>query len=163
MSRFAAGEEHPLPFSQFSAPTLGQAVRSARELTTTQIFGWLMFLASQNQRSTHLILKELRRMATNDTQLAQAVLDLTTAYEHSTDAIAAEITNLRGALQPDTDPAISDAVTKIEGIVQEMDIATANAQAAIAAPAAAPASSSASSTAPATGASSTAATSTAAS
>lgn len=126
---------HPLPVDPNAPLTLSGMVKIAGELTEVQFRGWLLHQACQTQRNTYQLLKELKRMATNDDQLTQAVNDLLTAYTANVNAITAELANLKAATQPDTDPVITQAATNIENVVAQMNQATAAAQAAIAAPA----------------------------
>jgi hypothetical protein len=120
------------PLEDFS---LRSAIDLAGSLDLPKVLGWLLFLASKTQRNINQLLEELRRMATNDASLTQAVTDLINAYDANLAAINAEISNIKAATQPETDPAITDAVSKIEGVVAQLNQASAAAQAAITPPA----------------------------
>lgn len=126
------------------ALSLRGAIELCARLETHQALGWVLFLAGQNSRNTHELTEEIRRMATNDAQLTQAVTDLLNGYNDLTTAIANEVAALKNKGLDGADPAISTAVTSIEGLVAQMQQATAAASAAIA-----PAQAIASSTAPA--------------
>lgn len=77
---------------------------------------------------------EVKRMTTQETALAQAVGDLTTAFNANTAAIAAELDSIKNSGAGD-DPVVATAITNIEGIVSQLNAATTAAQAATVPPA----------------------------
>lgn len=116
-------------------PSLADAMRWAKSASPHALHGWLLFLAAQNLGNTNQLLEEMKKMASNDDQLTQAVQDLLQAFTDNTAAIEAEIASLKSAGLDGADPAITASVASIENIVAQMKQSTAAAQAAIALPA----------------------------
>jgi hypothetical protein len=101
-------------------------------LTTADFFKGLRALAALHQRNTNLLLQELRRMYQEDATLAQGVSDLESAFAsyasaHNTyeASLLSEVAGLKATVQPDTDPALTDAYNRIEAIVSSMQSSTA--------------------------------------
>jgi len=107
------------------------ATAYARRALPPAINGWLLFMAAQTLNASNQLLEEIRRMATNDADLTQAVQDLLDAFNANTTALEAEIESLKNKGLDGADPAITSAVSNIENIVAKMKQSTTDAQAAL--------------------------------
>ena len=125
-------------FPDVDTHLLETALSMARTLPQEVFDGWMLALASHNAHLSTTLLQEIRRMATNDAALTQAVQDLLDAYQANTTALEAEIDAMKTRGLDGADPAITASVSKIENIVAQMKQSTADAQSAIAPPPANP-------------------------
>ena len=108
-----------LPFSPYTPLTLAQAMGHAERMDGRQMLGWLMFLASQTQRNTYLILKELQTMSTTAVSREQFDAGLTNLLQ-------AEAQRDTAVLQAfsQTTTALDDLVAKVNaGAVPPEDFA----------------------------------------